>query len=459
MAAQIVAIQGSMVHLQGVDTQMMHGTICIHHMDDVLDTTFTDKELEELVGKMNDAFIKDLSVNEMTYMCERANALASAEPLPLPPPAPPPLPAPPVAVPADLAPQMKASCVRHRCPLGDLSEELQDRIFRELSVRALAAAGTCLRTRDIVRKELTVTSMPFEDESDASTECRRRVIGAVCRVVLPQLNGRFHPTVNAIRPLGTWYMRPGGGKVGTLCMQRQLVPGDGLRLDCRVECKIAAHRFVARRGYSLLSARARFVPGACLFYRLRIYHSTGSQTVIELPGGVVLRSPAASGSSGASSWCYGVVVDVPGDEKYVAQSKIGGQGSWHNFAQLVNAKGGLELYEDGLYLFTAPCFSAPGAAAGWSKAQERTSDRRHRIKFDIYQGDRRQGVSLRVDLSSVLLCTPTQGGQRVDWGFAGAAAAEGEKKEEEWGEEEESEERSREEQDVVSSSEEELETC
>ena len=149
-------------------------------------------------------------------------------------------------------------------------------------------------------------------------------------------------------------------------------------------------------GWSELKSTQRLAPGACLTFSLRVRSCQGRETKISLMGGVILRSSATTDYDPVgNSWSYQMwnVPGKPGGFTVFAPSRVHDSASapWHNFAQVVNDDGQVEMYEDGRYCFTA--HPTPGAEE-------------LQIKFDIFQLDY---ALLEVDLTNLRYFIPEGG--------------------------------------------------
>mmetsp|Transcript_12583 Transcript_12583/g.31357 ORF Transcript_12583/g.31357 Transcript_12583/m.31357 type:complete len:315 (+) Transcript_12583:229-1173(+) len=240
----------------------------------------------------------------------------------------------------------------------ELPEELQVHVIRQLGGHLLLAATVSHRLHGIVRQ--LMLALPFRLDPDEGP-----LLGG-------QLTALHWSKANIAQgPPLTLYHSPERGPV----VRRSIVLPGG------------------QPGWSFLQSCQQLAAGACLTFSLRVRSCSGRETKIELMGGVILRSSATTEYDPAgTNWSYQMwnVPGKPGGFTLMAPSRIhdSPDAPWHNFAQIVNDDGQVEMYEDGRYCFTAD--PTPGAEE-------------LRIKFDIFQLDYAQ---MEVDLCNLRYFMP-----------------------------------------------------
>ena len=280
----------------------------------------------------------------------------------------------------------------------ELPEELQVHVIRQLGGHLLLAATVSHRLHGIVRQ--LMLTLPFRLDPDEGP-----LLGG-------QLTALHWSKANIAQgPPLTLYHSSERGPV----VRRSIAPPSPT---------------LASRGWSFLQSCQQLAAGACLTFSLRVRSCSGRETKIELMGGVILRSSATTEYDPAgTNWSYQMwnVPGKPGGFTLMAPSRIhdSPDAPWHNFAQIVNDDGQVEvlpllhmpcmcpracpaerqymqvdrvrlsvphtcaqMYEDGRYCFTAD--PTPGAEE-------------LRIKFDIFQLDYAQ---MEVDLCNLRYFMP-----------------------------------------------------
>lgn len=225
----------------------------------------------------------------------------------------------------------------------ELPEELLVHVIRQMRGHLLLAAAVSHRLHGIVMQ--LMLALPFRLDPDEGP------------LLAGQLSARHWSEVTTAqhlpsRPAFTLYSSPERG----LVVRRSNDTG-------------------GQTGWSHLKSTQRLAPGACLTFSLRVRHCQGRETKIELMGGIILRSSATTDYDPAGdSWSYQMwnVPGKPGGFTLVAPSRVHDSAGapWHQFAQVVNDDGQVEMYEDGRYCFTAN--PTPGAEE-------------LQVKFDIFQ--------------------------------------------------------------------------